>query len=182
MAAGWRPPRGHTCDVDGNDVCGHGLGRLSHLLLWGGEGRGLAPHLIFKLEALPCVALWSLWPHGELRFIILRWWDYGLESKVQQRWKLKHTYSRGFVLNNKSRQSRLSFDVSFLMHWSWDSFDLFWSAAAVSATTSKPNLSLDPMKPKSFFDSLILRLFFQARLRRGKCHAFHAHIHKDITA
>lgn len=31
-----------------------------------------------------------------------------------------------------------SFDVSFLMHWSWDLFDLFWSAAAVSATTSKP--------------------------------------------
>lgn len=79
---GWRVPGGHTCDVDGNDVCGHGLGCLPHLLLWGGEGSGLGPRLLVKLEAVHCVTLWSLWPHGELRFVILHRRNNGLESKI----------------------------------------------------------------------------------------------------
>lgn len=81
LVEGWGLPRGHTCDVDGNDVCGHSLGCLSHLLLWRGEGCSLVPHLIINLSPLACITLWGLGPHGELRFIILHRRTYGLEAK-----------------------------------------------------------------------------------------------------
>lgn len=71
MAEGWGLPGGRTCDVDGNNVCGHSLGGLSHLLLWCREWCSLVPHLIINLSPLPCIRLGGLGPHGELRFIIL---------------------------------------------------------------------------------------------------------------
>lgn len=65
--------QGHTCDVNGDYVRGHGLGRLPHLLFWGGEGWSLGPyHLPIKLRPLPSFTQWGLAPHGELRFVVLR--------------------------------------------------------------------------------------------------------------
>lgn len=66
---------GHTCDVDGNYVGGHGPSRQPHLLLWGGEGRAPGPHnLSVNLVPLPSLAapLRGVGPHGDLGFVVLR--------------------------------------------------------------------------------------------------------------
>lgn len=76
--------RGHTCDVDGNYVCGHGLSRQPHLLLRGGEGRGLVPYDL-SVNLVPLPSLRGLGPHGELGFVVLHWRSCGLDDK-EEKW------------------------------------------------------------------------------------------------
>lgn len=73
-----------TCDVDGNDVRGHGLGRLSHLLLRRGEGRSLAPHRL-SVHLADLLPHGALRPPGELGLVVVRRRGHRLDDGYRRR-------------------------------------------------------------------------------------------------